>query len=141
AATAWLLTDPQIVARRLSGIASASPRAVVAGQPLVGEAVTPLARRLRSLVPKSPNEMGRIERMMASAGYHGAWPAILFALTQLAITLTCGAVIFWLVDGPLRMVAAGVAAAIGYFVPTLWLGRAIEARKREIQNGLPDAID
>lgn len=142
AASAWLLSDPQIVARRLSGMAAEPPRVAAArNQPLVGEALSPFARRVRSLVPKSPKEMGRIERMMASAGYHGAWPAILFGLAQMAVTLMCGALIFWVVDGPLRVPAAGVAAAIGYFTPMLWLGRAIEARKKEVQDGLPDAID
>lgn len=34
-----------------------------------------------------------------------------------------------------------VAAGVGYFIPTLWVGRAIEKRRRAIQNGLPDAID
>src|SRR5690606_1976045 len=90
---------------------------------------------------KSPNEMGRIERMMASAGFHGAWPPILFGLVQLGLAVACGALVVWLVDGPLQVAAAAVTAAIGYLAPKLWLGRAIEARKREIQNGLPDAID
>jgi tight adherence protein C len=141
AASVWLLTDPQIVARRLSGMTAASHRPAPSHEPLVGESLTPMARRIRSMVPKSPAEMGRIERLLANAGYHGPWPATAFAVTQLAITFACGAFIFWLIDGPLRLVAAVVAAAIGYYTPTLWLGRAIEARKKEIQNGLPDAID
>lgn len=141
AASAWLLTDPQIVARRLSGIATSKSSASALNQPLVGESLTPLARRVRSFVPKSPKEMGRIERLLASAGYHGAWPATIFAVVQIVVPVACFVLVFTWIGGPLRLAAAALAAALGYFAPTLWLGRAIEARKKEIQNGLPDAID
>src|SRR5262249_11694170 len=32
-------------------------------------------------------------------------------------------------------------AALAYLLPGLWLGRQISRRTREIQNGLPDALD
>ena len=38
-----------------------------------------------TFVPKSPKEMGRIQRLMAAAGYHNPWAAILFAVAQLAL--------------------------------------------------------
>jgi tight adherence protein C len=137
AAGFWLLTDPQIVQRRLTHLAPAG----AVGQSstsVIDDDQSPTAKRLRSWVPKSPKEMGRIERMMASAGYHGPWPALLFAFAQLALPV----VAFLVVWGPLRswplsLLAAGAA----YFAPTLWLGRAIDARRKEIRNGLPDAID
>jgi tight adherence protein C len=137
AAGFWLLTDPQTVQRRLTHLAPAG----AAGQSsnsVIDDHQSPTAKRLRSWVPKSPKEMGRIERMMASAGYHGPWPALLFAFAQLALPV----VAFLVVWGPLRswplsLLAAGAA----YFAPTLWLGRAIDARRKEIRNGLPDAID
>jgi tight adherence protein C len=141
ASAAWLLTDPQVVQRRLRTLAGA-PAPANAPASLMEDDVSPLARRLRSLVPKSPKEMGRIERMMAGAGYQGTWPPILFGLVQIALPI----VLFLFVIGTFgRGVTALVfgffAAAIGYFVPNLWLGRTIEARRRQIQNGLPDAID
>ncbi len=39
------------------------------------------------------------------------------------------------------LIFAVIVALIAFYVPNLWLGRAINARRREIQNGLPDAID
>ena len=39
------------------------------------------------------------------------------------------------------LIFAVLAALLAYFVPNLWLGRQIEARRNEIRNGLPDAID
>jgi tight adherence protein C len=139
---AWLLTDPQFAQRRLSQLAPAgqdgAPRAVS----VVGHDDTQLAKRVRSMVPKSPKEMGRIERMLALAGYHGAWPATLYATAQFALpVITGGSVIYAFGTSNTALIFAGLAAAMGYYTPDIWMGRAIEKRKKEISNGLPDAID
>ena len=39
------------------------------------------------------------------------------------------------------MIFSGLAALLAYYLPNLWLGRQITARRNEIRNGLPDAID
>ena len=80
----WLLTDPQTVQRRLSNLAVA-PGAGAPAESVIGEAASPFARRVRSFVPKSPKEMGRVERLLAAAGYMGAWPAIVFSVTEIAL--------------------------------------------------------
>ncbi len=138
----WFLTDPQLAQRRLSQLAPSS--ATTAGEPIsvVGHSVSPLARRVRTFVPKSPKDMGRIERMLAGAGYLGAWPATLYALAQTALPICFGgAVIYFFGMNTSTLVFAALAAALGYYTPDLWLGRAVEKRRREISNGLPDAID
>jgi tight adherence protein C len=135
----WLLTDPQTVQRRLSNLAT---EPVTAGAPssVMGDDASPLARRLRTLVPKSPKEMGRIELLMASAGHLGPMPAILFGLIQTVLPIVVFVlVVSWL--GTSLIAFAFVAAGLAYFTPTLWLGRAISERRRTIQNGLADAID
>jgi len=140
ASLAWRLTDPQIVRRRLSDLATAGTSAAAPAS-VIEDAGSPLSRRLRSFVPKSPKEMGRIERMMATAGYAGPWPALLFALAQVATPVACFFLVYSLLGPGTGLLLGLLAGGIGYFLPTLWLGRAIEARKRAIQNGLPDAID
>jgi len=140
ASLAWLLTDPQIVRRRLSNLAAA-PSSGLPPASVIEDTGSPLARRMRTLVPKSPKEMGRIERMMATAGYTGAWPAILFALAQIALPAAFFFAAYSSLRPGLGLMLGLLAAGIGYFLPTLWLGRAIDKRKRAIQNGLPDAID
>jgi tight adherence protein C len=135
----WLLTDPQTVQRRLSNLA---PEPVTSGAPssVMGDDASPLARRLRTLVPKSPKEMGRIELLMASAGRLGPMPAILFGLIQTVLPIVVFVlVVYWL--GTSLIAFAFLAAGLAYFAPTLWLGRAIQHRRRAIQNGLADAID
>src|SRR6187200_1940075 len=94
AAGAWFLTDPQTVQRRLSGLAPASAVAASGiSQSLVEEGLSPFAKRVRSWVPKSPKEMGRIERLMASAGYFGKLPALVFATVQLLLPVAVFALI------------------------------------------------
>ena len=93
------------------------------------------------LIPKSPKDMGRLRRRMATAGYKSYEAAILFAIAEIAFP-----VLFALVPliylGPVRGFMLIILAAMGgYLVPGLWLSRKIENRKKQIRNGLPDALD
>jgi len=93
-------------------------------------------------VPKSPKAMSRVEKLMASAGYHGGLPATLFAGAQMLVPAIFAAAVIGIFGlTGVAMIFALLAAVAGYFVPALWLGRAIQARRRQVQNGLPDAID
>ena len=42
---------------------------------------------------------------------------------------------------PRRLLLVVVAAMLGYFMPTLWLGQKIRSRKNSIIKSLPDALD
>ncbi|MEZ5287860.1 MAG: type II secretion system F family protein [Vicinamibacterales bacterium] len=83
--------------------------------------------------------MGRVERMMASAGYFGAWPPLLFSFVQFGLPVA--ALVFVLVRPRRARASPSRDRRPHRVLPTLWLGRAIETRRREIRNGLPDAID
>jgi tight adherence protein C len=136
----WALSDPQLLQQRLSTVAL---KPVLAGpsQSLLGEKLPLAVKRVRSFVPKSPKEMSRVERRMVSAGYYGPWPATLFAVAELGLpALVFGLIVFYFGTGA-ALIFAAIAAMIAFYVPNLWLGRAVNARRREIQNGLPDAID
>ena len=140
AAGAWVLTDPQLLQQRLSAFA-VKPVLTAPSQSLVGEKLPPAVKRVRSFVPKSPKEMDRIERRMASAGYYGPWPSTLYAVAEIALpALVFGLIVFNFGTGT-ALIFAVIFAVIAFYVPNLWLGRAINARRREIRNGLPDAID
>jgi tight adherence protein C len=139
-AGAWVLTDPQLLQQRLSTVAL-KPVLVGSSQSLLDEKVPVTVKRVRSFVPKSPKSMNRIERRMAAAGYYGPWPATLFGIAELLLPmLVFGLIVFAFGTGT-AMIFALIAAMMAYYVPNLWLGRAVNARRREIQNGLPDAID
>jgi len=140
-AGAWLLTDPQLLQRRLSTVALTESVTARPHQSLMGEKLSPAVKNVRSFVPKSPKSMNRIERRLASAGYYGPWPATLFAVTELVLpALVLGFIVFNFGTGS-ALIFGLIAAMIAFYVPNLWLGRAVNSRRREIQNGLPDAID
>jgi tight adherence protein C len=141
-AVIWLLTDPQTTRRRLDTVAAGPAVVTIQPQSVATDTVSPLERRVRSFVPKSPKEMGRIQRMLASAGYSGTWPAVVFAIAEIALPIAVLALVvttFGARGWPLFF--GGLAAFLAYMAPTFWLGRAIDARRKEIRNGLPDAID
>ena len=136
----WLLTDPQMLQQRLATVAgTAAP--TLTRESLFGERLPRAVKQVRSFVPKSPKEMNRIQRLLASAGYHGPWPATIFAVAEIVVPVLFFVTTVYFFGTGTALIFAIIFALIGYQVPTLWLGRAITRRRREIQNGLPDAID
>jgi tight adherence protein C len=136
----WTLTDPQAARRRLAQVTGGST-ATMPSESVIGDTPSAGARRARSFVPKSPREMNRVQRMLASAGYHSEWAAIVFVVVQLALPaiVFLGGLSYF--GGGTAMIFSGLAALLTYYLPNLWLGRQVEARRTEIRNGLPDAID
>lgn len=139
-AAMWLLTDPQLLQQRLATVA-ATPAVALTRESLFDERLSGAVKQVRSFVPKSPKEMNRIQRLLASAGYHGPWPATIFAVAEIVVPVAIFSTIIYFFGTGTPLIFAIIFALIGYQVPTLWLGRAITRRRLEIQNGLPDAID
>lgn len=137
----WHLTEPDATRRRLSEVVSGIAAPVSRRESVLSDAPSQLARRVRSFVPTSPQKMGHIQRLLASAGYHGEWAAILFATVQLAVPV----LVFLAIVGSFGLgtpvLIGGSAAALSYYLPVFWLGGKIDDRRREIRNGLPDATD
>jgi tight adherence protein C len=96
---------------------------------------------LKAVLPKSPKEMGRIRSQLARAGYHGTMPATLYALAEVGLPLVLGipALLYFGTGSGLFFVL--IIAVIGYMIPGFWMGRLIKRYKKEIRNGLADALD
>ncbi len=59
-----------------------------------------------------------------------------------AVTAAIGLLIGLLLQNVLyAVIALAAGALLGYFFPTLWLNQKVQARRKEIQKGLPDAMD
>ena len=96
----------------------------------------------RRYVPKSPKELSRIRRRLTRAGYRQLTAMIVYVWAELTLPLVLGlGCIFFIGTAGMGLVIAGFAAVLGYLAPGLILGRLIEKRKKELQNGLPDALD
>jgi tight adherence protein C len=92
-------------------------------------------------VPKSPKDMGRLQRQLAKAGYEGYTPAVIFAAAEIGLPLIFAAVTLMAFGAGSGIVLALIAAAIGYTLPGIYLSRLIRNYKTAIANGLADALD
>jgi tight adherence protein C len=137
----WHVSEPDLMKRRLSEVVAGTPAAPRRRESVVSEGPSQLARRVRSFVPKSPQDMGHIQRMLASAGYHGEWPAILFSAAQIALPVVAFVSVVATFGSGSPVLFGAITGALSYYVPVFWLGRRIDDRRREIRNGLPDATD
>jgi tight adherence protein C len=105
------------------------------------EEVSPRLQSVASKLPKSPKDMGRLRRRLASAGIYSFGAAVCFSLLELGLpVLFAGAMLSQMRDRTGWTLAA-IAALVGYLVPSLVLGRLITKRQQRIENGLPDALD
>lgn len=140
---AWALlsrTSPE--RRRLRELAMAGGQpSLAAGSLTLTDTPDPVVKRIRSFVPKSPKEMGRLQKRLARAGYTSPRAAVFYAAAELALPIVFAlGTLAWL--GMSRgSVFAFLAAGIGYALPGVWLARQTAKRQKEIQNGLPDALD
>jgi tight adherence protein C len=100
-----------------------------------------VAKRVAAIVPKSPKEMSRLGRRLTRAGYPGQRAAVFYAASEVVLPLVLALAAlgyFGMVRGT---IIALFAAGIGYALPGLWLAQKTSARQKQIQNGLPDALD
>ena len=126
--------------KRLRALAGGTSGLIV-GPTSLTETPTELAKTLASYVPKSPKEMGRLQRRFALAGYHGLMPAALFGAAEMITPVVCAGAVLAYTGFGRSAIFALLAAVLGYMIPGFWLESQINKRKKEIRNGLPDALD
>ena len=124
----------------LPGMTGALVPAVAGAAPLVDQP-SMMVRRVASVVPKSPKDLGKLRRRLVRAGYQSPSAALLFSLSELVLPVIIGAIpiilLGWRQGAPFSV----VGALVGYVVPGVVLGRMIEVRRKAISDGLPDALD
>ena len=126
--------------RRLRQMAAGGPTGVVDTQVTLVDTVDPRLKRIPGM-PKSPKEMGRLRRRLARAGYTSMTAVLIYTAATLVTPIVFAIAAVSLAGIGKGWVLALVGAAIGYLLPGLVLGRLTERRKREIRDGLPDALD
>jgi tight adherence protein C len=141
--TSMVLERQSAGARRVKEVLrSSASRSVTQAGPLLGKAgPDPIIKTLSRFLPKSPKDMGRLQKRFATAGLHGSWPLATYLISEVVF-----AILFFMV--PLTMmgwrqgILFGVLGAIvGYMVPSFVLGHYVGKRQKQIRNGLPDALD
>jgi tight adherence protein C len=140
----WLLLTRFAPERkRLEALAIGVPTSVVVTDTrTLQDDPDPLISRLAGYLPKSPKDMGRLQKRLARAGLHGLRPAVIYSLAELLLpVLFALAVLLFLGFGVRGFVIAGITAVVVYMLPGIALQHLITTRQKDIRNGLPDAVD
>ena len=105
------------------------------------EQLDPRLEKIARALPKSPKEMSLLRRRFATAGIYSFGPVVIYAIAEITLPLVFGYLAFSEFVGPAAWIIGGIAAMIGYLVPSLALEHLIRRQKLRIDNGLPDALD
>jgi tight adherence protein C len=109
--------------------------------PLSDTALDPRLARATKFLPKSPKEMTRLRKRLARAGYHSPMAPLFYTIAELALPTALFLLMIYLLGPGQGLILGGLLALLGYMIPGFWLGRQIVKRRKQIANGLPDALD
>jgi tight adherence protein C len=121
--------------------------AVAGGTGVVGAAVTlvdqpgAVAKKVSTFIPKSPKEMGRLQKRLTRAGYPDPRAAVIFAAAEIVCPIVLALAVISSMGITRGSIFALLAAGVGYTLPGLWVARKTAVRQKQIRNGLPDALD
>jgi tight adherence protein C len=116
-------------------------------RPFTERFLRPAIVRLGTIMSRSTPQKARqdLQNRLDLAGRPGNLTPEDFAAVRLvaaAVMAAIGLGLGFLLQNTVYLVLALVVGAIlGYYLPTLWLKQKVDARRLEIQKGLPDAMD
>src|SRR5260370_13690746 len=140
----------QMVQQRLSVYGGEKPLSVdeiELQRPFSERVLRPMIERLGSLLSRSTPQKARQDVLsrLELAGRPGNLTPEDFLAVRFAVAAV-GAVVGLLLGLLLGSIvylaiALAIGTILGYYVPVLWLKQKVDARRTEIQKGLPDALD
>ncbi|TMD38347.1 MAG: type II secretion system F family protein [Chloroflexi bacterium] len=140
----------QMVQQRLSvygGEKQLTVEEIELQRPFSERVLRPAIERLGSLLSRSTPQKARqdVLNRLELAGRPGNLTPEDFVAVRLvaaAVLAALGLLVGLLFGNLVYLVISAVAGAIfGYYLPVLWLKQKVDARRNEIQKGLPDALD
>jgi tight adherence protein C len=119
-------------------------------QPLTERVLFPIARKMGQLALRftPQNAIQQTSKKLELAGNPGGMDATVFWALRMA-GLSLGALLFFVAaiapEGSFLkgrgLIIAIPAAAMGFFLPELWLGGRISKRQNDVRKAMPDALD
>jgi tight adherence protein C len=96
--------------------------------------------------PTSEEELGRLRKRLAQAGFRGELAMTAYLAVKMVLGLGLAALVIWLSSvrtQPLRYVALYtiLAMGLGFYLPNFWLHFRVKHRQSQINHALPDALD
>jgi tight adherence protein C len=139
--TSWWIARNSSEQRRLRNLAPVTDIGVIVGRPQLTETLDKTLARLSRMMPRSTKDMSRLQRRLAKAGYPQVKAAVVYSFAELLLPVVFGVAVIFSLGVSAGWLLALLAAAFGYLLPGLVVGRLTAKRKKAIQNGLPDALD
>ncbi len=104
---------------------------------------TPLGQwqSLAGFLPRSEKELHRLRVTLMRAGFRSPSAPIVYTIIEYGSPVIAAAVPLILLRGQVALLAAAGAAILAFVTPGLLVGRRLAKRRKEIENGLPDALD
>lgn len=92
---------------------------------------------------KTNKDLERLRVRMLRAGIRYEGAGVLFSAAEMLLPIALGGAAYAIgrPQPPALWLVVAAAACAGFFLPGVWLERRLAARRREIENGLPDALD
>jgi tight adherence protein C len=143
-------TTADLVAQRLQVYGGDKPltlEEVELQKPFSERLLRPMIERIGSLLSRSTPQKARQDLMnkLDLAGRPGNLTPEDFGAVRIvaaAVTAAIGLLIGLLLQNVLYAgIALVVGLGLGFYFPTMWLNQKVQARRKEIQKGLPDAMD
>ena len=140
----------QMVQQRLSvygGEKQLTVEEIELQRPFSERVLRPAIERLGSMLSRSTPQKARqdVLNRLELAGRPGNLTPEDFVAVRLvaaAVLAAIGLLLGLLLGNPVYLVISlAVGAIFGYYLPVLWLKQKVDARRNEIQKGLPDALD
>jgi tight adherence protein C len=140
----------EMVQQRLSVYGGEKPltlEEVELQRPFSERFLRPAIERLGSIMSRSTPQKARLNLMnrLDLAGRPGNLTPEDFAAVRIvaaAVLAAAGLLIGLLLGNPVYLVISlALGAVLGFYAPVLWLKQKVDARRSEIQKGLPDAMD
>jgi tight adherence protein C len=98
-------------------------------------------KRIGTMAPRSPKEMGKLQQKLTYAGFKGREALVVFFGIRLGLALLFFALLATPVLMHPNLLVALAACGFGYLLPSMALGRLAKKRQHRIRLGLPDALD
>jgi tight adherence protein C len=92
-------------------------------------------------LPKSPEELGKTQRMLVNAGYREQRHSTIYYGSRVLLAAVGATLGFLLMIGPGSFLLMVSLALIGYVLPRFVVKRMISRRQKTIRLSLPDALD
>jgi tight adherence protein C len=95
------------------------------------------------MVHKGKKDIARLRQRLLRAGVRHPGAPALVSLAELILPVALGSAVYFsdLLQPSTVWLAVAAAVGLGFFLPGLWIERRLAARRRQIEDGLPDALD